>query len=227
MDFQELDVRADRRPLKLREMLGWIPLAWWLARRGVTPNAVSLGGLVAGAAAGLLLAATSLSQDDALTRLFWIMAAFAIALRGACNILDGVIAVETGQASPVGLLWNEVPDRLTDAATLIGAGYALGGDAVLGWCAALIATLVSYTRIQCRLAGAPMDFSGPMAKPMRMIVIVAAALWLAATPDAWHPVVAGHGTMTIALWIVIAGCAVTFVRRLNNAARALRAATES
>lgn len=227
MGFQELDVRTDRRPLKLREMFGWIPLAWWLARRGVTPNAVSLAGLVAGAAAGLLLAGNSYCINDSAIRVLWVAAALAIALRGACNILDGVIAVETGQASPVGLLWNEVPDRLTDAATLIGAGYALGGEPVLGWCAALIATLVSYARIQCRLAGAPMDFSGPMAKPMRMIVIVVTALWLAVTPDGWHPHIAGHGAMTIALWIVIAGGAITFVRRLRNAARVLRAAASA
>lgn len=225
MNANKLDVRVDRRPLKLRDAGIWVPLALHFARRGVTPNTVSLIGLVAGVAAGALLAATSPAGDGVLQRWFWFGAVIAIALRGACNILDGVMAVETGRATPLGLLWNEVPDRLTDAATLIGAGYAFGAQPELGWAAALIATLISYVRVQCRLAGAPMDFRGPMSKPMRMTVIGAAALWMAFTPLLWHADAAGRGAMTFALWIVIAGGAITLVRRLHKAARALGSAS--
>jgi len=219
-----LGASPDRRPLKLRDAGIWIPAALFLTRRGITPNAVSMAGLAAGLAAGALLACTTCAADEPLARYVWASAVLAIVLRGACNILDGVMAVETGQATPVGLLWNEVPDRITDAATLIGAGYALGADPTLGWAAALAATLVSYVRVQCRLAGAPMDFSGPMAKPMRMIVIGLAALWMAAAPVAWQAGTHGRGVMTLALAIVIGGGAITLVRRLNHAARALRAA---
>jgi phosphatidylglycerophosphate synthase len=219
-----LNTSADRRPLKLRDVGIWMPAAFFLTRRGITPNAVSMVGLAAGLAAGAFLACTPYVADETLVRWIWLSAVLAIMLRGACNILDGVMAVETGQATPVGLLWNEVPDRITDAATLIGAGYALGADPTLGWAAALVATLVSYVRVQCRLAGAPMDFCGPMAKPMRMIVIGLAAIWMAAAPVAWQADTHGRGVMTLALVIVIAGGAVTLVRRLNRAARALRAA---
>jgi phosphatidylglycerophosphate synthase len=213
---------TDRRPLQLREVSVWVPLAFALARRGVTPNAISVAGLAAGLASGALLACTQYVADEALMRGIWLLAVFCIALRGACNILDGVMAVETGQSTAVGLLWNEVPDRITDAATLIGAGYALGAEPVLGWSAALLATLVSYVRVQCRLAGAPMDFCGPMAKPMRMVVVALAALWMAATPTAWQPDINGRGAMAIALVIVAAGSIVTLIRRLRRAARALR-----
>jgi phosphatidylglycerophosphate synthase len=209
---------ADRRPLRLREVIPWKPLAFALVRRGVTPNTVSLVGLLAGLGSGMLLAATPYVANDVLRRTVWLLAVVAIVKRGACNILDGVMAVETGKSSSVGLLWNEVPDRITDAATLVGAGYALGGDPVLGWAAALAATLVSYARVQCRLAGAPMDYAGPMAKPMRMVVVALAALWMALAPAAWG----GARVMTLALAIVIAGCAVTFLRRLRRAGRALR-----
>jgi hypothetical protein len=94
----------------------------------------------------------------------------------------------------------------------------LGGEPALGWVAALTATLVSYARVQCRFAGAPMDYCGPMAKPMRMIVIAFAALWMAAAPSAQPD---ARGVMTLALAIVIAGGAATFIRRLRRAARAL------
>lgn len=218
------DASADRRPLRLREAGIWVPLAFALARRGVSPNAISAVGLAAGLASGVLLACTPHVTGDALLRVVWLLAVGSIALRGACNILDGVMAVETGQSTPVGLLWNEVPDRLTDAATLIGAGYALGADAEFGWAAALTAALVSYVRVQCRLAGAPMDYCGPMAKPMRMVVVALAALWMAATPVAWKPSwgIGGRGPMALALAIVVVGGVMTLLRRLRRAAKALR-----
>jgi phosphatidylglycerophosphate synthase len=209
---------TDRRPLRLRNAGVWVTLAFALARRGVTPNAISMLGLAAGLASGMLLALTPHAAGETLARGVWVAAIIAIALRGACNILDGVMAVETSQSTPVGLLWNEVPDRITDAATLIGAGYALGGEPALGWAAALTATLVSYARVQCRVAGAPMDYCGPMAKPMRMIVVALAALWMAAAP----PSANAHGMMTLALAIVIIGGVATLARRLRRAARALR-----
>ena len=214
---------TDRRPLRLREVGIWVPLAFALARRGVTPNAVSMVGLAAGLASGALLACTPHVTADALLRTVWLLTVAAIALRGACNILDGVMAVETDQATPVGLLWNEVPDRITDAATLIGAAYALGSEPVLGWAAALAATMVSYVRVQCRVAGAPMDFRGPMAKPMRMVIVAFAALWMAATPQPLHD---AYGAMALALAIVFLGCVVTLIRRLRRAARALRGGHE-
>jgi phosphatidylglycerophosphate synthase len=218
----------DRRPLRLREVGVWVPLAFSLARRGVTPNAISMLGLAAGIASGALLALTPHVTGDALARGVWLLAVASIALRGACNILDGVMAVETGQSTPVGLLWNEVPDRITDAATLIGAGYALGGEPALGWAAALTATLVSYARVQCRVAGAPMDYCGPMAKPMRMIIVALAALWMAAAPETWISAMNknARGTMTLALAIIVAGGVVTLARRLRRAARALTTTPE-
>jgi phosphatidylglycerophosphate synthase len=216
---------TDRRPLRLRDVGIWKPLALALTRRGVTPNSISMAGLAAGLSSGALLAYTSYVTSDTFVRAVWLLAVAFIALRGACNILDGVMAVETGQCTPVGLLWNEVPDRVTDATTLIGAGYALGGDPTLGWAAALSATLVSYVRVQCRVAGAPMDYCGPMAKPMRMIVVALATLWTAASsqplPDATR-----RDAMAIALALVVAGCAFTLARRLRRAARALHGGRE-
>lgn len=216
-------VTADRRPLRLRGFGMWKPLAFALARRGVTPNTVSMIGLAAGLGSGVMLAWTSHMTDLAILRGMCLLAVALIALRGACNILDGVMAVETGQCTAMGLLWNEVPDRVTDAATLIGAGYALGAHPVLGWAAALTATLVSYVRVQCRVAGAPMDYCGPMAKPARMVIIALAALWMGTAPLAWQAALDSGkgGAMTLALAVVTVGGIVTIVRRLERAARAL------
>src|SRR5690348_14657426 len=116
---------ADRRPIAVR---GWRVFGWaarTLAAGGVSPNAISIASLFAGAGAGLALAATA-HLEDGWQRLAWLAAAGLIQVRLLSNLLDGMVAVECGRASPVGELYNEVPDRISDAAVLIGAGYAQG-----------------------------------------------------------------------------------------------------
>ena len=103
---------TDRRPLRARDAGFWIPTAYFMARRGVTANAVSIIGLAAGIITGLLLASTAYIEPGIHQRIVWLLAVAAVLFRGACNILDGVMAVETGTCTPVGLLWNEVPDRI-------------------------------------------------------------------------------------------------------------------
>ncbi|MFC1826599.1 CDP-alcohol phosphatidyltransferase family protein [Thermodesulfobacteriota bacterium] len=215
---------ADRRPLRARNAGFWIPLAFWLDNRGVTPNAVSMTGLSAGLLTGALLVSTSFIEPGINQRIIWLLVVFAVLFRGACNILDGVMAVETGDVSPVGILWNEVPDRISDAAAFIGAGYAFGGEPILGWAAAFIAVLVSYIRVQCRVAGFSMDYSGPMAKPMRMLVVCAAAVWMATAPSSWYPRWGSSGSwgvMILALAVIIAGGVATVIRRSYRAANML------
>ena len=218
-------IPTDRRPLRARDAGFWIPTAYFLFQRGITPNAVSIIGLAAGIIAGLLFASTSFFEPGIHQRMIWLLACAAVLFRGACNILDGVMAVETGMSTPVGLLWNEVPDRISDAAALIGAGYAFGGVPVLGWGAALVAVLVSYIRVQCRVAGLPMDYSGPMAKPMRMLVVCGAAVWTAVVPQSWYPRwgPAGEwGVMVPALMLIIAGGLITVIRRTCRAVNTLQ-----
>ena len=216
---------TDRRPLRARDAGFWIPTAYFLARRGVTANAVSIIGLAAGIITGLLLASTAYIEPGIHQRIVLLLAVAAVLFRGACNILDGVMAVETGTCTPVGLLWNEVPDRISDGAALIGAGYAFGGVPVLGWGAALVAVLVSYIRIQCRVAGGPMDYSGPMAKPMRMLVICGAAVWTAIVPLSWYPGWGPDGewgVMALALMLIIAGGVATVIHRTYRAVNILQ-----
>ncbi len=216
---------TDRRPLRARDAGFWIPTAHFLVRRGLTPNAVSIIGLGAGIIAGLLFASTSFFEPGIYQRIIWLLAVAALLFRGACNILDGVMAVETGMSTPAGILWNEVPDRISDGAALIGAGYAFGGVPVLGWGAALVAVLVSYIRVQCRVAGLAMDFSGPMAKPMRMLVLCGAAVWMVVVPHSWYPrwgPVGEWGVMVPALMLIIAGGVITAIRRTHRAVTILQ-----
>jgi phosphatidylglycerophosphate synthase len=208
---------SDRRPV-LPRRFGWVrAMAAWLAKTGVSPNAISISGLVAAAMAGWLWSMTSGQADPA--RLLWLGGSFFVLLRILANTLDGMVAVEWGKASRVGLLYNDVPDRLSDAALLIGMGCAQGGDVALGIAAAGIAVFVTYARLIGRAAGAPSDFCGPMDKGGRMITLMLAALFMGLAPSAW--VASVNETIapaTLALIVVCAGGIFTAARRLRRAA---------
>ncbi len=203
---------AERRPVALRRwgLSQWI--AHFLVARGVTANAVSFVGLVFGLGSVLALAATRQAE---LERPAFLAAIVMILLRLLANMLDGMVAVESGQSSPVGELWNEVPDRLSDAATLIGAGYAAGSCPALGYQAACLALLTAYVRAEGKVAGAPQAFCGPMAKPQRMFILAAAAVLAALTP------LDDFGWMALALLVVSGGCVWTVLRRLRRIVRTL------
>ena len=92
-------------------------------------------------------------------------------------MLDGMVAVVSGRASKVGELYNEVPDRVSDAAVFIGAGYAWGGNVALGYVATILAIFTACVRAAGKIAGAPNEFCGPMAKQHRMLVITVACVY--------------------------------------------------
>ena len=199
---------GDRRPLASR---GWKiseKIARWLALRGATPNAISLAGMICGILAGIMFAMT---PGAAHSWFFWVFGAVFVQLRLLANLYDGMVAVLREVASPVGELFNEVPDRVSDAATLIGFGYATGSDPVLGFVATIFAIFLAYLRAQGKVAGANQEFCGPMAKQQRMATVTIAAIACAVVPSAsdWQ-------IPMFALWVIIAGCIMTIVRRLQR-----------
>jgi len=210
---------VDRRPIAARSHPLSQAVAAWLAHRGVSPNAISVFGLVCGMLAGLALAGTRWVDGGGAA--LWLAGAVLIQLRLAANMFDGMVALAKGAPSPVGELYNEIPDRVSDSAVLIGAGIA-GGDWGLGVAAALAAMATAYVRAAGKAAGALNDFSGPMAKPHRMFVMTVLAVWAAVMPRAWQPVLDGLELPSLALLLVIVGCVVTAIRRLLRIARSLR-----
>jgi phosphatidylglycerophosphate synthase len=165
-----------RRPLKSRDLPFFKNLAAGLARVGVTPNAISFFSIVFGVLAGVAFWGTTLAHSEWSLRLHWLLAAVFIQLRLVANLLDGMVAVEGRKGGPTGDLWNEAPDRISDAAIFIGAGYAWGSSPTLGWAAALTAVFVAYVRALGASVGAGQCFLGPQAKPHRMALMTALAM---------------------------------------------------
>jgi phosphatidylglycerophosphate synthase len=206
---------GDRRPIAARNLGVSAALAGWLIRHRASANGISAAGMVAGLLAGLAIAATAWVPDAA--RALWILGALLIQLRLLANMMDGMVAVGRGVTSPVGELWNEVPDRVSDTAALLGLGIAAGSPA-WGLAAALAAMATAYIRALGKSAGTPSDFRGPMAKQQRMALVTLIALWCALTPLGWQ------GNLTLwALIVVTVLATLTALRRLHGTARALRA----
>ena len=171
--------------------------------------------------AGIALGVTSVADY----RILWLIAALGAQLRLTANMLDGMVALASGRASKVGELYNEIPDRVSDAAVFIGAGFAWGGNIALGYIATILAVFTAYVRAAGKIAGAPNEFCGPMAKQHRMLVITMIAVYSAVTPRSWQMVSFNDsqiGLMTLGLAVIIVGCVITVIRRLCRIARALK-----
>lgn len=212
------DSSGDRRPVKSRSWKVSQALTAWLVSQNCSPNLISVMGMAAGLAGGAALAATS--QIPKAAPIFFVTAALCIQLRLLANLLDGMVAIQSGKASRLGELFNEVPDRVSDTALLVGAGFAWNSDPKLGLWAALAAMATAYVRTTGKTAGVPMDFCGPMAKQHRMATLTVACLACAVITISrtTFPI----SVMKLALWLILIGSIVTTLRRLGRAARFLQ-----
>ncbi len=213
---------ANRRPIRQRQS----PWARWMAQRlaeeGASPDLISVAGAACATLAGGLLLAGDAAHPIWLRAPLLIAAAVFIQMRMLFNMLDGMVAIEHGRASPAGPIWNELPDRYSDVVVLVCAGYAArqGGvlfSAAAGWTCAILALAAAYVReLGCGL-GLPADFSGPFAQQQRML-----ALTVAAAVSAVEPLWGWAGqTLMLALIVVAAGTAHTTARRTLTLARRL------
>jgi phosphatidylglycerophosphate synthase len=202
-----------RRPIAARERAWAQAVARVLIAARVSPNAISLAGLLFAIGAGLSLWSTG--QTAGVARVAGFLAAAAlIQLRLLCNMFDGMVAIGSGRQSPYGELYNDMPDRPADLAILLGAGYSLSAipyGRELGWVAGTLAVLTAYVRVLGGSMGLRQRFTGPMAKPHRMAVMTVACVL-----STLEPLVGWRGqTIALALVVVTAGAAWTIARRTS------------
>ena len=203
---------ADRRPIKSRSF-GWVRgLASALARAGVSPNGISIFGVVLAGIAFAVLCATARGWIPAWAA--FIVAALCVQGRLMCNLLDGLVAVEGGRKSKGGDLFNEIPDRVEDTLFLAGAGLACG-HVTLGLLAALLAVFTAYVRAFGASLGQGQDFCGLLAKPQRMFFLTVGLFGAAAgSPCGFE-----ENVLAWTLAFIAAGTAVTAGRRIVRAYR--------
>jgi phosphatidylglycerophosphate synthase len=215
-----------RRQLKSRDSAWAAALAKAARNAGLTPNAISILSIVFAVLGAVCLMTASEACCKTAASLLWLGAAACIQLRLVCNLIDGMVAIEGGMKSPVGGLYNEVPDRIADPLLLMAAGYCnewvvkLWGIP-LGWVAAVLSVMTAYIRVLGGTLTGTQSFIGPMAKQHRMAVLTFACLgsigevWLRSDGKPAQEV------MRAALAVIAAGCIATCWRRLTLIARDL------
>jgi phosphatidylglycerophosphate synthase len=191
----------------------------WCVRKGVHPNLVSYSSIVASMLAGLC---------------FWRAAAIPALLIpavGFCylrlwlNMLDGMVALASGKASPTGEIANELPDRISDVIIFVGAGHSGLCEPIGGYWAAIFALLVAYVGTLGQAVGVQREFSGLMSKQWRMVTLHVGA-WITLALLWWADGRIRFGGWTVLDWtfvVVVVGCIQTMALRLSRIVRALRA----
>ena len=169
---------------------GLRPAGTRLRQVGISADQITILGLAASVACGLVIAAG---------RLGW--GAFFLALSGLTDVLDGAVAKSGGTAGPRGAFFDSVCDRVSDGVVLGGAAwYYAGRDAhlaVLAFAVAMLSLLVSYERSRAESLGLN-GKGGLMERAERMVV-----LGLGLT----------FGRLTAALWVLALLTGLTVVQR--------------
>lgn len=210
-----------RRPIAARSSSWARALAKGCAKAGLTPNTVSLIGLLLAIIASALITFGS-AKPLAEKVLYWLPAALFIPLRLICNMLDGLMAVEENLGTKVGIMFNEIPDRVEDSLLLISAGFAcniqnMGSN--LGWTAALLAVMTAYIRAFGGSLGLAQDFCGPMAKPHRMFWLTVGVL----TTLVEQSLCGSQYALLVSLVVIVLGSLLTCLKRILRIAALLNA----
>ena len=207
---------TNRRPIQARDSRMAVKIALMLTRARIRPNTISVFSVVFSIVAGACFAATAcpfIAPSAFIAAMLFVFGALFVQLRLLCNLFDGMVAVEGGFKTKSGEVFNELPDRFSDAIILIGFGYAASAvqfGIELGYVAAVLAVITAYVRVLGAATGAGQNFKGPMAKQHRMAVVtIASILSGLAVFWSWHAWVAA-----VVLGIMVVGMIVTIVRRV-------------
>ena len=206
-----------RRPLKSRDTKWAAAIASRLTRAGVRPNAISIAGTIFAGMAGVCLWLAGQAGLNWHWSLLLVLTVCGMQLRLLCNLFDGIVAIEGGFKTKSGEIFNELPDRFSDAFIFIGAAYSFPGftwTRELGWAAATLAVVTAYVRALGAGMGAGQQFTGPMAKQQRMATLTLACLIGSFAP--LSPPVAC--VIPLALATIGLGCILTIFRRCRRIA---------
>jgi len=138
-----------------------------LSSIGLTPNALTVLGVLSSAFAALLYASWRMS------RIALPAAGALILLSGFMDALDGVSARSSNKSSAFGGFLDSVSDRYSDSVVL--ASIVLAGlcDPAWGLVAIIGSLMVSYTRSRAEAAGVSMAAVGFAERAERMLILAA------------------------------------------------------
>jgi phosphatidylglycerophosphate synthase len=146
------------------------PLTGAIQRAGVTANQVTVAACVVSVLLGALLAAAAGRRELFLLVPLWLL------LRMALNAIDGMLAREFGQASPLGAYLNELGDVVSDAALYAPFALLPGSNPWLVGALIVAAAIAEMTGVLGAAIGSGRRYDGPMGKSDRAAVFGTAGL---------------------------------------------------
>jgi CDP-diacylglycerol--glycerol-3-phosphate 3-phosphatidyltransferase len=184
-----------------RKAPAWLtePAVGVLSRLGVTPNMLTLVGVLGNVGAAVLAASGDFWQAGV------VMLAFS-----ALDFLDGALARATGQATPFGSVFDAVLDRVSEAAVLFGLlwWFSDRGDRteeLLLFVAVVGSILVSYVRARAEIIGLKMR-EGVFTRTERVALLGGGLIIEGAGVD---------DALTVVLWILAVLASFTAAQRLG------------
>jgi CDP-diacylglycerol--glycerol-3-phosphate 3-phosphatidyltransferase len=176
------------------------PLARGLLALGVSPNALTIIGLVPALAAGIAFAMGLVRWGGVLT-----------GISGLFDLLDGLVARVGNKQTDFGALLDSTLDRFAEIAIFIGLAVLFRETLTLyGVMLALAGSLmVSYVRARAEGLGSSC-FGGLLQRPERFIILLLGALL-------------GAGFLKWAIWIIAVLANVTAIERLLRVRAHMRA----
>jgi CDP-diacylglycerol--glycerol-3-phosphate 3-phosphatidyltransferase len=149
------------------------PVVRLLARCRVTPNQVTISGLVLSLAMGVALALQPASR--------WPLYLVPVVLfvRMALNAIDGMLAREYDRSSKLGAMLNEVGDVISDAAIYLPFALITGLSAPIVVVVVVLAVISEATGITSLAIGGSRRYDGPMGKSDRAFAFGVVALVMA------------------------------------------------
>jgi phosphatidylglycerophosphate synthase len=186
-------------------------------RHGIRADTISYSSMVASAAAGVCFWRAAESP--------WLLIAAPLFcyLRLWLNMLDGMVALAARQASPRGEILNDLPDRVSDLLIFLGVAHSGLASLFAGYWAAIFALLTAYVGTLGQAVGVQREFSGPMSKPWRMVLLHAGAWCAAAAPAAGLHATGVLTLLDYSCILIVLGCVQTIAVRLSRIFDALDA----
>ena len=168
------------------------PLVGVLAGLGVTPNALTVAGVLGNVGAAFLAA-----------RGEFLAAGIVMLAASSLDLLDGALARATGKATAFGSVFDAVMDRVSEGAVLFGLLYYFserGGreEELLIFAAVVTSFLVSYARAHAEIVGVAMR-EGLFGRAERVLLL---GIGLIADQ------------VTVALWVLAVAAGATVLQRL-------------
>lgn len=176
------------------------PLMFWLNRRGVTANHITLCAMVLSLITGVVLIIHPLPG-------LFVLLPVVLFVRMALNALDGMLARECNQRSRLGAILNETGDVISDIALYLPFMLLPQSSVPLVLIVVFCALMTEFCGVLAQTINGVRSYAGPLGKSDRALVFGAWGLALSVWPQivAWNNAVWGVATLLL-LWTIFNRC---------------------